>query len=92
MQPLLQYGTFFEQKKENSLNLYEKNSNRYFNSSISNSNSNRSNLEKHVNRNQLLIMSELIFRELCDEVIKSDFKSPSIPDVLYEVIKEMIDN
>ena len=80
------------QKKENSLNLYEKNPNKYFNSSISNSNANRSNLEKHVNRNQLLIMSELIFRELCDEVIKSDFESPSIPDVLYEVIKEMIDN
>ena len=36
-------------------------------------------------------MSELIYNELCDEVIKSDFESPSIPDVLYEVIKEMIE-
>ena len=49
-------------------------------------------LLNHVKRNELLIISELLYRDICDEVIKSDFNSPSIPDVLYEVIKEMFES
>ena len=97
MQPLLsdKIAEFSNKNKDNSLNSFDRRtpSGRFVNSSrLSDNRSNKSNLDNHAKRNQLLILSELIYRELCDEVITSDFESPSIPDVLYEVVKEMIES
>jgi hypothetical protein len=97
MQPLLsdKIAEFSNKNKDNSLNSFDRrtSSGRFVNSSrLSDNRSNKSNLDNHAKRNQLLILSELIYRELCDEVITSDFESPSIPDVLYEVVKEMIES
>jgi hypothetical protein len=95
MQPLLsdKIAEFSNKNKDNSLNSLEgRTPSGRFSSRQSDNRSNKSSLDNHAKRNQLLILSELLYRELCDEVITSDFESPSIPDVLYEVVKEMIES
>ena len=95
MQPLVsdKIAEFSNKNKDNSLNSLDgRTPSGRFASRQSDNRSNKSNLDNHAKRNQLLILSELIYRELCDEVISSDFESPSIPDVLYEVVKEMIES
>lgn len=94
MQPLLSDKIAEFSNKNNSLNSFDgRTPSGRFASRQSDNRSNKSSLDKiEIGRNQLLILSELIYRELCDEVITSDFESPSIPDVLYEVVKEMIES
>lgn len=34
-------------------------------------------------------LARLVFDDLCDQVIRSEYESPSIPDVILEVIDEL---
>ena len=37
-------------------------------------------------------LSEIIYAEICDEVIKNEYKQPSVPDCLLEALKEILYN
>jgi len=50
-------------------------------------NSNRIEENKALNE-----LSETIYAEICDEVIKNEYESPSVPDCLLEALKEILYN
>jgi hypothetical protein len=50
-----------------------------------------SNNQHQFNQTLLLhSLSDSIFEEICDEVIKCDDKAPSVPDVILQVISEIL--
>ena len=63
-------------------------------SSSSSSQTQNQNKSKRVDHDQLELLLELvasdIFEDMCDEVIKCDDRAPSVPDVILQVISELL--